>query len=312
LNFSPKANYLCAGSWDNQVRVWEIQNSGATIPKASTAHEAPVLCTSWSGDGSKIFSGGCDNKGKCWSIGTNQSIQIAQHQAPIKSLFWVEEMQCLITGSWDKTVKYWDCRQQNPVHSAQLPDRVYSMDVKFPLCVVGTAERSVVIYDLRKPTVEFRRISSPLKKQTRVVSCLPDKTGFAIASIEGRVGIHHVEDKDSAKNYAFKCHRENNDIYAVNVIAFHPVYGTLATTGSDGTFNFWDIYSRQRLKPFNKCSLPISAGAWNMDGTIFAYGVSYDWSKGCEYFQQGMKNHILLHATPESEIKGRGKGGGRV
>ena len=41
---------------------------------------------------------------------------------------------------------------------------------------------------------------------------------------------------DEQKNFAFKCHRENNlDIYSVNCIAFHPTFGTFATTGSDGT-----------------------------------------------------------------------------
>ncbi len=65
-------------------------------------------------------------------------------------------MQCLMTGSWDKTVKFWDGRSPNPVHTGQLPERLYCMDVKFPLCVIGTADRHIVIYDLRKPQVEFK------------------------------------------------------------------------------------------------------------------------------------------------------------
>ena len=78
-----------------------------------------------------------------------------------------------------------------------------------------------------------------------------------------------MHDRDSSKNFAFKCHRDNQDIYAVNCITFHPTYGTFATTGSDGTFNFWDKDSRQRLKQFGKASAP--TGAFNRDGTIFAY-----------------------------------------
>jgi hypothetical protein len=34
-----------------------------------------------------------------------------------------------------------------------------------------------------------------------------------------------------SKNFTFKCHRDNNDIYAVNSIVFHPVFGTFATAG---------------------------------------------------------------------------------
>jgi WD40 repeat protein len=53
----------------------------------------------------------------------------------------------------------------------------------------------------------------------------------------------------------------SQDIYSVDCITFHPTFGTFATTGSDGTFNFWDKDSRQRLKAFGKvvafaCVLP--------------------------------------------------------
>ena len=38
---------------------------------------------------------------------------VAQHDAPIRHLFYVKEMGggMLITGSWDKTIRYWDLRQ---------------------------------------------------------------------------------------------------------------------------------------------------------------------------------------------------------
>ena len=100
------------------------------------------------------------------------------------------------------------------------------------------------------------------------------------------------------------------DIYAVNHIAFHPTFGTFATTGSDGTFNFWDKDSRQRLKAFGKCNLPIPVGSFNRDGTIFAYAVSYDWSKGSEHYNP-KSNHLLLHPVPEAEIKSRNSGAPR-
>ena len=113
-----------------------------------------------------------------------------------------------------------------------------------------------------------------------------------------------MNDRENSKNFAFKCHRETNDIYAVNSLTFHPTFGTFATTGSDGTFNFWDKDSRQRLKAFTKASAPIPCGAFNKEGTIFAYAVSYDWSKGSEHYNP-RTNHLLLHPVPEAEIKSR-------
>jgi mRNA export factor len=107
-----------------------------------------------------------------------------------------------------------------------------------------------------------------------------------VGSIEGRVGVHHLDDSQQSKNFTFKCHREGtngSEIYAVNSLNFHPVsslclnyiqiysntgvlviylfllfltalldtckvHHTFATSGSDGAFNFWDKDSKQRLK----------------------------------------------------------------
>lgn len=34
----------------------------------------------------------------------------------------------------------------------------------------------------------------------------------------------------------------------MNSIKFHPQHGTFVTAGGDGTYNFWDKDSKQRLK----------------------------------------------------------------
>lgn len=46
---------------------------------------------------------------------------------------------------------------------------------------------------------------------------------FQVGSIEGRVAVQHIDEAQHPKNFTFKCHRDNNDIYAVNAINFHPV-----------------------------------------------------------------------------------------
>ncbi len=103
----------------------------------------------------------------------------------------------VVTGSWDKTIKYWDLRQQTPVGTVQAQERIYTMDVKNNLLVVGTADRYINVVNLNDPNKFYKTIQSPLKWQTRVVSCFTDGTGFAIGSIEGRCAIQYVEDKDS-------------------------------------------------------------------------------------------------------------------
>ena len=133
-------------------------------------------------------------------------------------------------------------------------------------------------------------------------------TGYLVGSIEGRVAVQHVEDALAAKNFTFKCHREGADIYAVNAISFHPLFGTFVTAGSDGAYNFWDKDSKQRLKAMQKANAPIPAGTFNRDGSIFAYAVSYDWSHGfSQHNPATARHHILLHPSQEAEVMNRAR-----
>lgn len=104
-----------------------------------------------------------------FDVATGQSSQVAQHDAPIKVVGWVDAPSAgiLATGSWDKTIKvsstffrdiesrplltlfqYWDLRSSNPVATVQLPERCYTFDIQGRLMVVGTAERHIQIFDL--------------------------------------------------------------------------------------------------------------------------------------------------------------------
>ena len=78
--------------------------------------------------------------------------------APIKEMHWIKDHNVLVTGSWDKTLRYWDLRSPQPVMTVNLTERVYCMDVKNPLVVVGVAEKKIHVFTMQKPNQEFKVI----------------------------------------------------------------------------------------------------------------------------------------------------------
>ncbi|KAL8287162.1 hypothetical protein RQP46_003614 [Phenoliferia psychrophenolica] len=341
ISFAPNADYLAVASWSNEVRIFQVGQGGQSEGKAQYTHEAPVLCVDWSKDGTKVFSGGADNAGRIYDVATSQATQFAAHDAPVKCVRWVEinGQGVIATGSWDKTLKYWDLRSPTAVATVNLPERCYTLDVAGSLMVAGTAEKHVSIFNLSNPTTIFKTSVSPLRYQTRAIACIPDGSGYAIGSIEGRVAIQHIDDSKTASNFSFKCHRKDtktsamakstSDVFAVNCLSFHPL-GSLATGGGDsnGTVNIWDHYSRTRLKTFSDVGGNVADTAFSHTGQYLAYAVSYDWycllnlycnktmltispiasrSKGVSPGLPSLPNKVMIHTCLEDEVRRRQK-----
>ncbi|KAK3685783.1 WD40-repeat-containing domain protein [Podospora appendiculata] len=316
LAFNPnpadQKDFLAVASWDNKVRIYEILPNGQGQPKVQVEHQAPVFSTDFFKAGTHVLSAGADKQAKMLDLNTGQATQVAAHDAPIRSVryFEVNGTPMAVTGSWDKTVKYWDFRSPQPAGTVAVQDRVYAMDVRDNLLVVGTADRYINVINLQDPNKIYKTLQSPLKWQTRVVSCFTDSQGFAIGSIEGRCAIQYVEDKDSSLNFSFKCHRDPpqanvTNVHAVNAISFHPVHGTFSTAGSDGTFHFWDKDAKHRLKGYPNVGGSITTTAFNKTGSIFAYATSYDWSKGFQGNNANYPTKVMLHPVQADECKPR-------
>ena len=96
-----------AGSWDHNVRCWQIEQNGQTIPKAQQTAGGPVLDVCWSTDGSKVFTACGDKMARMWDLGSNQYVQIAAHDAPGKNgdgLSWMTCLgctSCTLNDSWN-------------------------------------------------------------------------------------------------------------------------------------------------------------------------------------------------------------------
>jgi WD40 repeat protein len=87
-------------------------------------------------------------------------------------------IDAIITGSWDRTVRFWDPRASNAQQSSQqLPERVYFMDTVGNRLVIALASRLFHIFDVRKMDTPEQTRESSLKFLTRALACMSDGQG---------------------------------------------------------------------------------------------------------------------------------------
>lgn len=283
VKFAPQSSqFILVSSWDCSVRLYDVI---ANHMRMQYQHSAPVLDCCFQ-DAVHAFSGGVDNTIKAFDFNVNSETVIGSHDAAVRCVEHCSEFNTIVTGSWDSTVKLWDPRSPGATGSFSQPDKVYTMGVCGDKLCVGTAGRRVLVWDLRNMGYVQQRRESSLKYQTRCIRCFPNKQGYVLSSIEGRVAVEYLDPSPEVqkKKYAFKCHRIKEDgvekIYPVNAIAFHTQHNTFATGGSDGFVNIWDGFNKKRLCQFHRYPTSIASLSFSHDGSLLAIASSYMYEQG--------------------------------
>ncbi|KAI0035473.1 WD40 repeat-like protein [Vararia minispora EC-137] len=315
VRFAPtEPNTLLVSSWDKTVRLYD---AATNAQKSKYEHRAAVLSTTFSDD-AHAFSGGLDATLRELDLASENMRALGQHSDTISAVSWLKNTNSLATGSWDRTLRVWDPRASTAQQSSyDLPERVYFMDSLQNRLVVALASRLFHIYDVRNMSQPEQTRESNLKFMTRALACMIDGQGarfvisgpwYATASVEGRIAVEYFDMTPEVqdKKYAFKCHRQTIDdvdhVWPVNSLAFHPIYNTFASAGSDGTVSIWDLKLKKRLRQYPKYSGPVPSIAFNADGSKLAVGVSYTWDNGEEGAQSAPRPTIHIRSLGD-EIK---------
>jgi len=278
VKFHPQNAQFIVSSWDNSISVYEFFGNNQSKKLGQQKHDKPILNCCYDHSGNNIFSAGCDNMIKIWNPQQNAFTNLGQHQAPVRCIEWCANTNFLISGSWDRTLSFWDPRsagnngQIKPVHSVNLQNKVYAMAQKGNRLVVALSNNDIKTYDLRNQASEvFSTLSEHqknskavcLKRQIRTIDIFPNNEGYVAASIGGRVIIKHFNRNQAAKDFSYKCHRHsqpNNKsvthVFAVNAIKFHQQTSVFATGGDDGEIVTWDKDGRAKLFTFKQMSVP--------------------------------------------------------
>jgi len=323
LAFSPNSRFVSATSWAKQMRVWELKGEkGETnIPRFNfNAFDVPLLCNAWCSNEHPSF-GMLDGVVALTNITTCQPQRLYTHASAVSTLHYIPEYQALLSGSWDHTVKLFDARSNRVIKDTFLSDEIYCMDAQQHIFLVGTADKEVSTWDIRKMDKALCGETMKDSLQTRSVALMPDLRGYVQGSINGRCSVYYYYDdtdhhhdkmennnnKNKSNSYGFRCHirKIGNvvELHAVNAVKYHPtIPNLLATCGSDGRFSLWDTDSRMHKGslPFS-LNMPITAFQWAPDGKSAVYAAGNDFSKGTT----SSFSKIYWHALEEAEAEGK-------
>ncbi|KAF7193717.1 Mitotic checkpoint protein BUB3.1 [Pseudocercospora fuligena] len=316
VRFSPDSHKLLVSAWDSSIRLFADNDDGSytnwtTIPTAS-----PTLDVCWGSDDHTFYAVGLTQhvtryrfeqdspNDKNPKISVDDS-QLSTHGAASNKVVYSKEHNLVMSTSWDETMHVHDPDNGQYV-AVKLAAKPFAIALSADKAVVSMVERRVHVYvleDLKKlveqvgdPSLTekapievkpWQERESSLKFQTRASGCMPDGTGFACSSIEGRVGVEWFDEEANKKMYAFKCHREKTTtkdeqdqdvpldiIHCVNGLAFHPVHGTFATGGGDGVVALWDANTKRRIRQYPKLCSSVASLDFSSDGSKIAIGVS--------------------------------------
>ncbi len=286
LAFSPRANeqgLLLVSSWDTTLRLYDV---GANASKATYMFDAPLLDCCFDASGGHAYTAGLDHKVHSLDLegGGRRSVLGGRdaHSKGISSLTFSSAHSLLFSGSWDGDICTFDRRTPNvpPARLSPNEGQIYSLSTSGSTLVAATASKKLLLFDVRYMSAPMEQRPSPLKSQLRVVRMHPDGQSFVCGSIEGRCALEYVDTASvelQKKKYTFKCHRtsDTNMVTPVNAVAYHPIKGTFATGGSDGSVCVWDGARRKRQLHVPALPQPVAALAFNSDGSALAIASSH-------------------------------------
>ncbi|KAL2120868.1 hypothetical protein VTJ04DRAFT_4895 [Mycothermus thermophilus] len=330
LAFGPSSSRrLLVSSWDKNVYLYEVNSNADEATLVRTfAHRAPVLDVCFGATQDEAYTAGIDHQVKKIDLATGDQAVLSKHSEAVRCVVFSPEHSILVSASWDCTLHVHSTANPSlPVLTIPLPGKPHALAASPSKLVVAMTARLVHIYDLpalassvssqsQQPPQPWQQRESSLKFLTRAVACMPNDAGYATSSIEGRVAVEWFDDsaESQARKYAFKCHRQpapedeggGDIVYPVNALVFHPVHGTFASGGGDGTVALWDAEAKRRMRQYQRFPESVAALAFSGDGKLLAIGVCPGFETGMEDYDGAGRTKLFIRELGESEAKGKG------
>ncbi|CAI9096517.1 OLC1v1032682C1 [Oldenlandia corymbosa var. corymbosa] len=286
IRFAPHSNNLVISSWDSSLRLYDADKNKLRL-ESSCGREAAGLTDCCFQSETVALSAASDGAICRHDLGTGVDNQIGNHDDLAGCVEFSDETNLVISGGWDKKIRFWDTRSAESIGSLDNQrTEVESISIsRFQLmAAVGS---SVSTYDLRNLNKLVQPKQFHMNIEVKCVRSLLGFEGFALGSMDGRVALKYTEINDGSRGYAFRCHPKEKvgkyHLVTVNDIAFSPSLSSIFATGdNEGYASLWDSQSKKRLYELPKFPNSIASLSYNHNGLLLAVASSYTYQEANE------------------------------
>lgn len=271
IAFSHDGKILASGSWDNTVRLWDVDTHKEIT--SLTGHTGPVYSVAFSRDGKILASGSYDRTIRLWDVATHTNIvTLIGHKDAVSSLAFSPNGKMLASGSYDRTIRLWDIDTETDIttlteHKGRVMSIAFSPDGK--TLASGSWDNTIRLWDVATKT----NINTFTEDTGDVMSVVfsPDGKTLASGSEKGAIRLWDVETNENFSTFG-----EHSHSYLWNMcLAFSPDGKTIAAGIYLGSIRIWDIATERRIGVIadrDKMMGTVDSIAFSPDGKTIATG----------------------------------------
>ncbi len=280
VRFNANGNYCMTGGHDRRVVLWnphKAADESCHITSYTGAHGYHVLDIQIASDSAHFASCGGDRNVFWWDVKTSQVVQkYWGHTARVNCLALNADGSVLVSGSYDKTVRFYDNRSKSKEATQALTgfkDSVSAVDIHEAELLVGSVDGTAQLYDLRMGKRTIDLIGEPVTNvcfsndgncllvstTDNTIKLMDKSTGQMLNEYTGHTNSQFKIEAAFSNDdgYVFSG-SENNDVciwtltdakivhrlvghrMAVTSLSVHPKEVSLLTASLDGTVRLWD------------------------------------------------------------------------
>ncbi|EDV55093.1 serine-threonine kinase receptor-associated protein [Drosophila erecta] len=148
VSLSNDAKILASGGADCKVRIWDAL-LGKQLKKLT--HANTVACVDLNPQATRLVTGCIDEKSSLALFDMEQSdkaplMEFHGHKRGVRDVTFCVDERCILSASYDRTVRMWDCQSGKRTNSIFLPHHVKSMELHHSGNIVTIAYAGGVIF----------------------------------------------------------------------------------------------------------------------------------------------------------------------